>query len=148
MKNLFIKLKVLAELIISFSVGYAAIAYSFSSVLVNILLIIVSLFILSQALGNIDFLNGYNQPSAGIPDKDNSPSAGKPDDINHPSAGLPDSESHDSAGLPDSETNGSAGFPGSEPPDDIPNFDSDIIQDYDFDSTDDLNDDDYPTIAE
>ena len=148
MKNLFIKLKVLAELIISFSVGYAAIAYSFSSVLVNILLIIVSLFILSQALGNIDFLNGYNQPSAGFPDKDDSHSAGKPDSADNPSAGLPDSELDSSTGKPDSEPHSSAGFPGSEPPDDIPDFDSDIVQDYDFDSTDDLNDDDYPTIAE
>ena len=61
MEKIFIKMKVLLELILTAMIAYVALTWSFSSIIGNIVLIIVSLFILSQALGNIDKLNGFNK---------------------------------------------------------------------------------------
>lgn len=124
-QNFLLKLKVLAELIMSSSIGYAAFVYTFSSILVNILLIIVSLFILVQALGTIDKLNGYN--------------TGKPDDDKHHphSPGFPDHHHH-TTGFPDNDDdetgNQETGLPDDYFPDDeFPDNDadiSDLTQDY------------------
>ena len=125
MKNFFIKLKVLAELILTFSGIYAAIVFSFSSLLVNLLLIVVSLFILSQALGTIDELNGYNNKSAGFP-------------VNNHNAGFPSTGFPDNHHYPDYDTGN---------PDDEPDSES---TDDELTNTDDLNDNDndYPEIPE
>lgn len=130
MKNLFVKLKVLGELVLTFSGIYAAIVFTFSSVLVNVLLIIVSLFILSQALGNIDELNGYNQKkSTGFPDNKHTrfPGNHHHSPRNYP-PGFPDDNGYD---YPDYDT----GNP-------------DVDLDDDTSDTDDLNDNDYPEIPE
>lgn len=119
MKNLLTKLKVLAELILAVSLIYAAIVYTFSSIFINVLIIIVSLFILAQALGNIDNMNGYNQKNtnAGFPGSPGFP-------VNHhhnnhyPNAVFP------ATGFPDND------------------------DDDNSDDTDDLNDNDYPEIPE
>lgn len=58
MKDFFIKLKTFAELIIAVGITYIAITYSMNF-LVSILLIILAVFILFQALGNIDKINNY-----------------------------------------------------------------------------------------
>lgn len=133
MKNFFIKLKVLAELILTFSGIYAAIVFSFSSLLVNLLLIVVSLFILSQALGTIDELNGYNNKSAGFPV--NKHNAGFPVN-NHNHTGFPSTGFPDNHHYPDYDT----GIPDDEP-------DSESTDD-ELTNTDDLNDNDYPEIPE
>ena len=99
MKNLFLKLKVLGELILTFSGIYAAIVFSFSSLLVNLLLIVVSLFILSQALGTIDEINGYNKKSTGFPADNHNHTTGFPDSNHHP--GLPDNNDDYDSGTPD-----------------------------------------------
>jgi len=122
MKNLLTKLKVLAELILAASLIYAAIVYTFSSIFINVLIIIVSLFILAQALGNIDNMNGYNQQkntNAGFPGSPGFP-------VNHhthyPNTGFPASGN--------------------------PVNDDDDDDGLSSDDTDDLNDNDYPEIPE
>lgn len=63
MDKTYLKMKVLIELIASVATGYVALTWPFSSLMINIILIVVCLFILMQALGNIDILNGYNKSS-------------------------------------------------------------------------------------
>lgn len=123
-QNFLLKLKVLAELIMSSSIAYAAFVYTFSSILVNILLIIVSLFILVQALGTIDKLNGYN--TGKLDDNHHHPhSPGFPD--NHHFPGFPDNDDDETGnqetGLPDNY------FPDDEFPDNNADI-SDLSQDY------------------
>lgn len=130
MKNLITKLKVLGELILTFSILYAAFVFTFSSVLVNILLIIVSLFLLSQTLGTIDELNGYNKKkSTGFPDNKHTrfPGNHHHNPHNYP-PGFPDDNSYD---YPDYDTD---------------NTDDDL--DDDTSDTNNLNDNDYPEIPE
>lgn len=56
----FKKLIVLLQVIVTISLGYIAFTFSFSSLLINFILIIISLYSFLQALENVDEINGYN----------------------------------------------------------------------------------------
>lgn len=53
------KLRALADFIISACLTYLALTVAFPTMLVNFILIIISVFVLLQALGCIDKINGY-----------------------------------------------------------------------------------------
>lgn len=76
MKNFLKQLRVLAQFIIGFSVGYFAfVLFSFPS-LPSIILLMVSLFVLLKAAGNFDEINGLgpaNNPSPDTNHKKNRP---------------------------------------------------------------------------
>lgn len=71
MKNFITKLRTLAEFIIGFGLGYLALSFPFKSPLLNICLIMVSIFVLLQGLGSFDELNGYGQSNHHEKDKPN-----------------------------------------------------------------------------
>ena len=74
MQNLLFKLRVIAEFVISIICAYVALTYAFTTVLPNIILIVLAIYIFSQALGYIDNMNGYNKN-----DDNENTSTGNPD---------------------------------------------------------------------
>ena len=59
LKNILSKLRVLCDFVISTCLTYVGLTLPMGNVLLNIILIVVALFVLIQALGLIDKLNGY-----------------------------------------------------------------------------------------
>ena len=61
MEKLMLKIRIIGDLILSICLGYIALTVSFPAVLVNIILLVCSVFVLFQACGNIDKENHYGK---------------------------------------------------------------------------------------
>lgn len=86
MNKFLLKLRVLAEFVLSISLGFIGVTVPFPSSLINIFIIAVALFFFFQALGTTDKINGYgpyhyDKHLNDIPNHNSSPNDLNVDDI-------------------------------------------------------------------